>query len=72
MAKFESGVKYIYDQDYTWGKMNEQLESMRFAIKERERMLRTLPTAMVDPETGEMVIPAPRISTTTFKISLKK
>ena len=27
---------------------------------------------MVDPETGEMVHPAPRVSTTTFKISLKK
>jgi hypothetical protein len=72
IAKFESGVKYIYDQDYTWSKMNDQLESMKFAIKEREKMLRTLPTAMVDPESGEIVIPAPRISTTTFKISLKK
>ena len=35
-------------------------------------MLMTIKTAMVDPETGEMVHPAPRISTTTFKISLKK
>jgi hypothetical protein len=52
--------------------MNDQLESMKFAIKEREKMLRTLPTSMVDPESGEMVHPAPRISTTTFKISLKK
>jgi len=72
VSKFESGVKYVYDQDYTWSKMNDQLESMKFAIKEREKMLRTLPTSMVDPESGEMVIPAPRISTTTFKISLKK
>lgn len=72
MAKFESGVKYLYDQDYTWSKMNDQLESMKFAIKEREKMLRTLPTAMVDPESGEVIHPAPRISTTTFKINLKK
>ena len=35
-------------------------------------MLRTINTPMVDPETGEMVHPAPRVSTTTFKISLKK
>jgi hypothetical protein len=72
MAKFESGVKYIYDQDYTWNKLNDQLESMKFALKEREKMLRSLPTAMVDPETGEVIHPAPRISTTTFKINLKK
>jgi hypothetical protein len=72
MAKFESGVKYIYDQDYTWNKLNDQLESMKFALKEREKMLRTLPTAMADPETGEIIHPAPRISTTTFKINLKK
>ena len=72
MAKFESGVKYLYDQDHTWSKMNHQLESMKFAIKEREKMLRSLPTAMVDPDTGEVIHPAPRISTTTFKINLKK
>jgi hypothetical protein len=52
--------------------MNEEIESLKYALKEREKMLRTLPTAMVDPESGEMVHPAPRISTTTFKISLKK
>jgi hypothetical protein len=45
---------------------------MKFALKEREKMLRTLPTAMADPETGEIIHPAPRISTTTFKINLKK
>mgnify|MGYP000358427046 CR=1 FL=1 len=72
VSKFESGVKYAYDGDYTWSKMNEEIESLKFALKEREKMLRTLPTAMVDPESGEMVHPAPRISTTTFKISLKK
>lgn len=72
MAKMESGVKYIYDQDYTWAKMNEELESKKYALKEREKMLRTIPQAMVDPESGEMVHPAPRISTTTFKITLKK
>lgn len=72
MSKMESGVKYIYDQDYTWAKMNEELESKKYALKEREKMLRTIPSAMVDPESGEMVHPAPRISTTTFKITLKK
>ena len=72
VTKIESGVKYIYDQDYTWQKLNEEVEAKKYSLKEREKMLRTINSAMVDPETGEMVHPAPKISTTTFKISLKK
>lgn len=72
LAKMESGVKYIYDQDYTWCKLNDEIESRKFALKEREKMLRSITAPMVDPETGEVVHPATKISTTTFKISLKK
>lgn len=72
VSKIESGIKYIYDQDYTWQKLNEEVEAKKYSLKEREKMLRTINSAMVDPETGEMVHPAPKISTTTFKISLKK
>jgi hypothetical protein len=72
ISKIESGVKYIYDQDYNWTKLNNEVESLKYALKEREKMLRMITSPMVDPETGEMVHPAPKISTTTFKISLKK
>ena len=72
MAKIEAGVKYIYDNDYAWSKLNEEVEAKKYALKEREKMLRTITSPMVDPETGEMVHPAPRVSTTTFKITLKK
>ena len=72
LAKMESGVKYIYDQDYTWCKLNDEIESRKFALKEREKMLRSITAPMVDPETGEVVHPATKISTTTFKINLKK
>lgn len=72
VAKIESGVKYIYEQDYAWDKLNKEVESLKYALKEREKMLRSITSPVVDPETGEMVHPAPRISTTTFKISLKK
>ena len=72
LAKMESGVKYIYDQDYTWCKLNDEIESRKFALKEREKMLRSITTPMVDPETGEVIHPVTKISTTTFKISLKK
>ena len=72
VTKIESGVKYIYDQDYAWTKLNDEVEAKKYALKKREKMLRTITSAMVDPETGEMVHPAPKISTTTFKIALKK
>jgi hypothetical protein len=72
VARIESGVKYIYEQDYAWDKLNKEVESLKYALKEREKMLRSITSPVVDPETGEMVHPAPRISTTTFKISLKK
>ncbi len=72
LSKMESGIKYIYDQDYTWCKLNDEIESRKFALKEREKMLRSINLPMVDPETGEVVHPATKISTTTFKISLKK
>ena len=72
VSKIESGVKYIYEQDYAWDKLNKEVESLKYALKEREKMLRSITSPVVDPETGEMVHPAPRISTTTFKISLKK
>jgi hypothetical protein len=72
LSKMESGIKYIYDQDYTWCKLNDEIESRKFALKEREKMLRSITAPMVDPETGEVVHPATKISTTTFKISLQK
>lgn len=72
VSKFESGVKYAYDGDYTWLKMNQELEAIKFKQKERESLLKTIKDPLVDPETGEMIYPAPKYSTTTFKISLKK
>jgi len=72
VSRIESGVKYIYEQDYAWDKLNKEVESLKYALKEREKMLRSITSPVVDPETGEMVHPAPRVSTTTFKISLKK
>lgn len=72
VAKFESGVKYAYDGDYTWQKLNQEVESIKYKLKERESLLKTIKEPLVDPETGEMIYPAPKYSTTTFKISLKK
>ena len=72
VSKFESGVKYAYDGDYTWHKLNNEVEAIKFKLKERESLLKTIKEPLVDPETGEYIYPAPKYSTTTFKISLKK
>ena len=72
VSRIESGVKYAYDGDYTWLKLNNEVEAIKFKQKERESLLKTIKEPLVDPETGEMVYPAPKYSTTTFKISLKK
>lgn len=72
VSKFESGVKYAYDADHTWLKLNQEIEAIKFKQKERESLLKTIKEPLVDPETGEMIYPAPKYSTTTFKISLKK
>jgi hypothetical protein len=72
VSRFESAVKYAYDGDYTWQKLNQEVESIKHKQKERESLLKTIKDPLVDPETGEMIHPVPRISTTTFKISLKK
>jgi hypothetical protein len=52
--------------------MNQELEAIKFKQKERESLLKTIKEPLVDPETGEYIYPAPKYSTTTFKISLKK
>ena len=72
ISRIESGVKYAYDGDHTWLKYNQELEAIKFKQKERESLLKTIKEPLVDPETGEMIYPAPKFSTTTFKISLKK
>ena len=72
VSRFESGVKYAYDGDYTWQKLNQEVESIKYKLKERESLLKTIKEPLVDPETGEMIYPAPKYSTTTIKISLKK
>lgn len=72
ISKAETGVKYAYDSDYTWQTINAELESLKHRLKERETLLKSLTSPVVDPETGEMIHPAVKYSTTSFKIELKK
>ena len=60
ISTIESGVKYAYDGDHTWLKLNQEIEAIKFKQKERELLLKTIKEPLVDPETGEMIFPAPK------------
>ena len=53
--------------------MYKTLEALKADIKEREEMLKKLPsTGMADPDTGEVLFPPARSSKTTIKTTFKK
>jgi len=70
----EVGTKYDYSQ--TGDDILNQLEAEKKAIdakiKERQKLLQNLPqNGMADPETGAMLYPASKTSTTSVVITLK-
>lgn len=71
----EVGQKYDYTAcgDSTREKMIAELESLSQRIKEREQMLKSLPlSGLADPETGELLFPPAKSSTTTITTTFKK
>ncbi|MEG2064699.1 MAG: hypothetical protein RRY23_06100 [Alistipes sp.] len=71
----EVGQKYDYTAcgDSTREKMIAELEALSQRIKEREQMLKALPlSGLADPETGEMLFPPAKSSTTTITTTFKK
>lgn len=76
-AKFtmtEVGVKYDYSQsaDPTIISLYQEQESLKKRIKDREKMLQALPASgMADPETGLLVYPPSRKSTSSVSVTLK-
>lgn len=74
----ESGVKYDYSSDSEWCRLNQAFEEAKKALKERESFLKGIPQpklkggtlgVFVDEETGEIIDPPVRSSTTTVKVS---
>lgn len=72
----EAGVKYDYagTADKKWAELKEAADKATAALKEREKLLRTItrPIQETDPETGELseVQPASKTSKTTYKVTL--
>lgn len=70
----ETGVKYDYSQcnDEIYNAMVAEAENLSKRIKQREKMLQTIPASgMADPESGAMIYPASKSSTTTVAVTLK-
>lgn len=71
-AKFtiRESVTYDYSTDSTWNELNSKLNAIKAEMKDRETFLKSLKTPVADPETGEMINPVSKSSTTSVSVSL--
>lgn len=69
----EARPKYDYSVcfDSEYNQMEAELETLKIKMKERAKFLQTIPHAGVaNPETGEMIYPPIKTSTTTIAVTL--
>ena len=71
ISKSEVGVRYDYTKDGVWNDLNSELEPIKDKIKEREKFLKTLQQKVADIDTGEIIEPPVKLSTTALKLSIK-
>jgi len=69
----ETGVKYDYSGDSTWAELKAKSDKTTSALKQREDILKKIPSGhtLVD-ENGEASIGPLKSSTTSYKITLAK
>lgn len=75
LEEAETDVKYDYSMcgDSKLADMYATLEALKADIKERETMLKHIPSSGVaDPDTGEVMFPPARSSKTVIKTTFKK
>ena len=66
----EGGIRLDYAQDEEWRELNAAVLAATEARKARETMLRAIPpTGLADPDTGALLFPPARFSTTTLKVT---
>lgn len=66
-----NSTRYDYSADTKWIDLKEAENNMAEARKEREKMLQNLTEEMADPQTGEIIYPAVKVSQTSIVVSLK-
>ena len=73
MSIREVGVKYDYAStgDSEWALLDAQIKELSEKKKAREKFLQAIPvTGTVSPETGEMIYPPAKSSTTSIAVTL--
>jgi len=73
MSIREVGVKYDYaaSGDSEWALLDAQVKELSEKKKAREKFLQAIPiTGTVSPETGEMIYPPAKSSTTSIAVTL--
>ena len=73
MSVREVGVKYDYATtgDSEWAMLDAEIKELTEKKKAREKFLQAIPvTGTVSPETGEMIYPPARTSTTSIAVTL--
>lgn len=72
-AKFtiRDSARYDYSSDEKWRELNAEVTKLKEKIKKREEMLKSLTDEVADPETGEIIYPAVKYSTTSVSVTLK-
>lgn len=69
----ETGVKYDFKNcnDHKWNQLNKNLENIKLEIKKREEILKIHKDQWSDIETGEIINPPVKTSTTKVIVTLK-
>lgn len=69
----ELGTKYDYAgcNDSKWNELDKQIKALTEKKKEREKFLQALRESVADTETGEIITPPVKSSTSGIKISIK-
>ena len=71
----ESGVKYDYSTNEQWKELESQIKPLKEAqkaIEDQIKMATKVGKSFVDENTGELISPVTKTSTTTPKITLSK
>jgi hypothetical protein len=63
--------KYDYSADKHWSELENTIKIARDRQKIHEKLLQDLDREMADPETGELIIPATKVSDKQLRILLK-
>jgi hypothetical protein len=72
-AKFsivETG-RYDYSADPEWKRVDNEIKLLKEHQKIQEKLLRDLDKEVADPDTGEIIIPAKKVTTKQIRVSLK-